>query len=313
MRRAAIIMKAELVRDETVAAFKEYREKHRNEVDDSYLYEEDLDNFKISGDYPSYILKGRNGKVVAAASLIMDEYHRSGGNGRFRIFHSEIENIDCYKTLLDAILEHTDGLERIFIFIPAENEKTRKFFEGLGFCADRYAYMLLRDDTAVPDIPLPDDYALKPFIPGQDEGVWCAVRNAGFAKLKGSQMPITPQMIVQMTQENDYLEGGMMILTHKNKPVGIVRGASDEYEGEKVMCIGPLAVVPEYQGKGLGRILLKASLRFACERGFKSTVLSVNADNERALALYLDEGYKVKHSVVCYQYLLTRRQSSPQF
>lgn len=73
------------------------------------------------------------------------------------------------------------------------------------------------------------------------------------------------------------------------------------------MNIGALAVIPEYQGKGLGRSLLRASLHFAKEKSYDRTILCVNADNERAKSLYLREGFKEAEAVVCYGYDLVRR------
>jgi mycothiol synthase len=84
----------------------------------------------------------------------------------------------------------------------------------------------------------------------------------------------------------------------------LIRGADDEYEKAPIMNIGPVAVIPKYQGKGLGRILLRAALQFAKEKGYKGTILSVNGENERAQALYIQEGFKQVEAVVCYQYFL---------
>jgi mycothiol synthase len=79
-------------------------------------------------------------------------------------------------------------------------------------------------------------------------------------------------------------------------------GNSDEYEGSPIVNIGPLAIIPEYQGRGLGRALLRASLSFAKEKGYSRTILCVNAENERAKALYLDEGFKQVEAVTCYRF-----------
>ena len=74
------------------------------------------------------------------------------------------------------------------------------------------------------------------------------------------------------------------------------------------MNIGPLAIIPEYQGKGLGRILLRTILNFAKDKNYKRTILCVNAENERAKALYIQEGFKQVEGVVCYKYDLIRKQ-----
>lgn len=295
-------MKVETLKNERIEEFINYCKKHRMEIDDSFLYDEDLRDFKPNEDNPTYIVTDNQGELKATASLIMDDYNRRGKKARFRIFHSEIEDIECYKMLIQAILKHTEGLDNIFVFVPLVNKKLMKFIEKLEFTVDRYSFLLAREDLDVPEFGFPEDYAIRPLKAGRDEQIWCDVRNAGFAKLKGSETPITPQMVSKMILGEDNIEDGSMILYHKDRPIGVVRGSKDEYEDLPIMSIGPLAIIPEYQGKGLGRILLRASLNFAKEKSYKRTILCVNAENERAKALYVEEGFKQVEAVVCYKY-----------
>ncbi|MBY0123541.1 GNAT family N-acetyltransferase [Bacillus sp. S/N-304-OC-R1] len=295
-------MKAEYVSNEKLGDFIAFCANHRHKVDESFLYDEDLKNFQPDNENPAYVITDQNGNVNAAASLIMDDYHRRGKNGRFRIFYSEIEDPAYYQELLNAIKNHTSELEQAFVFIPLEQETEMKLAEEINFTVERYSYLLVRDDLGVPNVSLPADYEIRPFRPGSDEEVWCKIRNKGFANLKGSETPITAEMVSKMISASSYLEGGMKILYHKEKPVGIVRGAKDEFEDSPIMNIGPLAILPEYQGKGLGRNLLRAALQFAKEKSYDRTILCVNADNEGAKALYLQEGFKQVHGVACYVY-----------
>ncbi|WP_197032345.1 GNAT family N-acetyltransferase [Bacillus sp. UNC41MFS5] len=284
--------------------FVEYCKKHRNGVDDSFLYEEDLKEFTPNAENPTYIAMDQQGDIIGAASLIIDEYNRRGQRARFRIFHSEDEEPIIYKELLQALLKHTEGLRKLYIFIPLNNQHVMVVMERLDFSVERYAFLLVREDSDMPDLNIPDDYRIKSFTPGEDEGIWSEVRNAGFANLKGNETPVTLEMVAKMVSDNDYLEGGMKILYHLGKPVGIVRGADDEYENTPIMNIGPLAVIPEYQGRGLGRILLRTALQFAKEKKYKKTILSVNGENERAQSLYIKEGFKQIEGVACYEYIL---------
>lgn len=297
-------MKVEALKDERIGDFIAYCKKHRHEVDDSFLYDQDLKEFVPNSNNPTYFISDTNGEMIAAASLIMTDYFKRGRKARFRIFHSEIHDLDCYKSLMQALLSHTGDLDKVFIFIPATDKIVMEFIEKLNFTIERHAFLLVREDLKVEDYSLPEDYYIRAFQQGKDEGIWCEVRNAGFAKLKGSETPIIPEQVTKMIQSEEYLEGGMMILFHKDKPVGIVRGALDEYEGEPIMNIGPLAIIPEYQGRGLGRLLLRASLHFSKEKSFKRTILSVNGENERAKALYLQEGFHQVEAVTCYEYHL---------
>jgi mycothiol synthase len=298
-------MKVEKLKSDRIKDFVEYCKKHRMKIDDSFLYDADLKKFEPSDENPTCIVTDEQGEIVAAASLIIDDYNKSGRKGRFRIFHSEIEEQECYDRMMQTILKYTADIDYVFVFVPIVNKNLMEHIEGLKFAVDRYSFLLVREDLVVPELSFPEGYEIRPFRFGKDEEVWCEVRNSSFAKLKGSETPITPKIVANMMTSEDNIKGGSMILYHKERPVGVIRGSMDEYEGSTIMNIGPLAIIPEYQGKGLGRSLLRASLRFAKEKSYDRTVLCVNADNERAKDLYLQEGFKQVEAVACYKYDLT--------
>lgn len=295
-------MKLEVLNDNRLEDFIQYCKKHKKQLDDSFLYDEDLEKFQPNEENPTYVVTNEQGEIIAAASLIMDEYNKRGRKARFRIFHSEVEELSCYEMLMQAILKHTANIDYVYNFVPVVNETLMKYMEQLKFTVDRYSFLLVRTAPELPEVSLPDGYEIRAFKEGEDEEAWCQVRNASFATLKGSETPITPEMVTKLLKSDDYLEGGLMLLYHNSKPVGVVRGAKDDYEDAPTMNIGPVAVIPEYQGRGLGRSLLRASLHFAKENGYDRTVLCVNAENERAKALYLQEGFKQVEAVVCYDY-----------
>ncbi|WP_430789756.1 GNAT family N-acetyltransferase [Virgibacillus flavescens] len=297
-------MKVEQLHIGSTEEFIKYAKKHKLELDDSFLYDDDLRNFVPNEENPTYIIRNKQGEVVAAASLIIDDYARRGRKARFRIFHSEVNHQQYYDVLMKAILKHTKGLEKIYIFVPVVNEELDHAIKQLAFTLDRYAFLLLREDLEVPAYNLPDDYEMKVFRLGHDEDAWCKVRNASFATLKGSETPQTPEMVRKMMTAEDQIEEGAMILFHEDKPVGVIKSSDDEYEGQPIMDIGPIAITPEYQGKGLGRMMLRAALNLAKEKGYKRTILSVNAENEWAKTLYIQEGFKQVEAVTCYHYYM---------
>ncbi len=53
-----------------------------------------------------------------------------------------------------------------------------------------------------------------------------------------------------------------------------------------------VAVSPRAQGRGLGTLLVRALVAEAVRRGATSLLLEVRADNDRAIALYLREGFE---------------------
>lgn len=295
-------MRIEALRDERIEEFIDYCKTYRKEIDDSFLYDEDLKNFKADNENPTYIIVDNGDKIIATASLIVDEYMKRGKKGRFRIFHSSLNNIEHYRMLLKAVLVHTEGLHKIFIFSPTVNEELSRALEEINFEAERYTYLLVREDIEIPEVILPEGYRIEPIEAGYDEEAWCQVRNASFAKLLGNETPMTPNMVAKMLAAEDFIQGGAMMLYNEEKPVGVVRAAKDEYEDSPIVNIGPLAIIPEYQGKGLGRMLLRAAINFSREKGYSRTILCVNAENERAKSLYIQEGFRQVEAVVSYKY-----------
>lgn len=297
-------MKVAALEKERVHDFVEYCKKHRKLVDDSYLYDFELRDFEVSAENPTYVITNQQDEIVGAASLVMDDYHKRGRRARFRIFHCEVDDLQLYQQLLQAVLKQTADLDKFFLFIPVVNHKLIEIIQGLKFALERYAFLLIREDLDVPEVNIPREYEIRAFQKGQDEESCAKVRNAAFATLKGSETPITTEGVTKLLQDDDYIEGGLMLLFHQGKPVGVIRGAKDEYENAPIMNIGPVAVIPEYQGRGIGRILLRSALKFAKEKGYNRTILSVNGENERAQALYIQEGFKQVEAVACYEYFL---------
>jgi ribosomal-protein-alanine N-acetyltransferase len=68
-----------------------------------------------------------------------------------------------------------------------------------------------------------------------------------------------------------------------------------------LMCIEPIAdvqtiaVVPEFEGRGIGSAILKELIEEARRRGAVEVLLEVRADNPRAQALYVRFGFEQIH------------------
>jgi ribosomal protein S18 acetylase RimI-like enzyme len=52
-----------------------------------------------------------------------------------------------------------------------------------------------------------------------------------------------------------------------------------------------VAVHPDWQGKGMGRSLIRTVARSAKRAGSKALLLNTQAENEHAINLYASEGY----------------------
>jgi mycothiol synthase len=280
--------------------FVDYCVKHRTDLDVSFLSDEDLCTFKPDLENPTYISVNEQGQIIGAASLIIDAYNWQSRKARFRIFHSTTEDEKCLKGLLAALFGHVSGLNSVYLFIPLANRSLIGLVEKLKFTLERCSFLFLRDTPEVPRFSIPNGYIIRPFRLGIDEAAWCEVRNAAFACLKGSETPMTADMVAKMASGDEHIDDGMIMLFDGETPVGVVMGSIGKHKSSPVMDIGPLAIIPRYQGKGLGRALLRVVLQLAERAGYEKTVLCVNADNELAKALYINEGFKQVEALACY-------------
>ena len=295
-------MRIEALRDERRSDFIKYCKRYREEICDSYLSDQDLHEMELNEENPTYILLNDKDKIIGVISLIIDDYFKKGKKGRFRILHSVKNDKESYSLMINAILPHTKEINRVFVFAPENNERFRGILEKLDFQIERYSFLLVRDNHDVSKVSFDEGYKLKTFQFNKDEEDFCSVRNPAFANLAGSSVPVTPEIISKMQEYEDYLEGGIKLLYHNEKPVGLIRLSKEIEKGITYAFIGPLAIIPEYQGRGLGRKLLRVGLDYGKSKGLSKAMLSVNAENDSAVTLYLQEGFERERVMICYNY-----------
>ena len=66
---------------------------------------------------------------------------------------------------------------------------------------------------------------------------------------------------------------------------------SDYFTGEKLGYISDLAVAPQAEGQGVGRLLISAAEDWTREKGYRRLTLDVFAGNERARRVYEKAGF----------------------
>ncbi|MDF2557180.1 MAG: family N-acetyltransferase [Bacillales bacterium] len=291
-------MKIIKVTEELVPAFKSFCIKHRDQVDDSYLTDEDLEEFVLDGNNPSVIGYDQEGYIIAAASLIVDEPNRKA---RFRILQSEEDDIAIYQLLLKAILEYTPEID---IFTIYGDEPRKEFFEmltKLGFELERYIYVMDRDDNGSElSVELPEGFSLETMTFNHDEEEYMKIRNAAFSALVGSS-PMSLEQVKDMKNWFEHWENGIQFLKHEERKVGLIRMSLHPDGDDGIAAVEPIAILPEYHRKGLGRQLLRAGLKFAQQNGVKKCTLCVNATNEKAADLYKREGFNPVKIVLCWR------------
>ncbi|MDO9546324.1 MAG: N-acetyltransferase [Pelolinea sp.] len=95
---------------------------------------------------------------------------------------------------------------------------------------------------------------------------------------------------VNLVQERGVIEFNKFI--KRALPLwGVKEAENDEY------FISNIAVLPAYQGQGIGKFLLYHTEETASKQGFKKISLTVDVKNEHAFRLYKKLGYKVIETI----------------
>lgn len=302
-------MRVEKLQEKYLEGFKDYCKTYGAVHDDSFLYEEDIIKLSVSDDNPTFLLLEEE-RVIGVLSLLLDEYYLRDSKSRLLIYHCVQTEPKHYKALMEFVLMDSavakrNDVRKLEMFIPDELTDTTDILNTIGFEYYRTSFVMIRKNEEKVRTDWSEGYQLKPFIKGEDEEVYANVRNIAFKNLAGSAVPMTKDMVIKQSEDNYLLEDGMQVLWYQeHKPVGVVRVMSEIDETGNYSFIAPIAIVPEYQGKGLGRELLKAGIEIGQKNGYDDCMLVVNAENEQALSLYKKTAFKVDLAVSCYRYMI---------
>ncbi len=99
---------------------------------------------------------------------------------------------------------------------------------------------------------------------------------------------------------NDLIQektGYVLVAFYEKEPAGIV---VVEIKDEQEVHLEDLIVSPEFQKRGIGKLLIGEAKKIACQKGYKKISLNVLPNNENAKDLYTKQGFQnVKISMVC--------------
>lgn len=278
------------------ARFVAYATTYGPEHDTSFLPDPGFEPPPVQ---PTYLLV-EAGADVGAVSLLLSPRFVDARRARFALFHSRLGTSAAYRMLLDAARAHLDGIESAYLFIPASLAASASILVDLGFHIERYSYALTLETPPAAPPALPGGLRFVPVHFDDDLRLrqYAATVNRNFGLLAG-HLDLSIADMKSWYQEATYLDDGIALLLDGETPIGTYT-VSREYEDREAADIGGLSINPERRGKGLGRVLLRHAVGFARARGLHPIHLSVNAENESALTLYLTEGFRLTETVVCY-------------
>jgi len=293
-------MRIEKLTKKYLKDFLEYCIKYRKENDDSFITDIELKKFKI-GDENSTFLLIENEKIYGVLSLVANEYYLSSNKTRVRIFHVIEPNIKYYEMLLNEIVKNRTEFNNIEIFVNDTCDNKKEILEAIKFKYLRTSFVMIRKNKEIVEVKFPNGYKLIPFKEGRDEEIFMNIRNEAFENIMGSSN-ITKKIVTEIYEDSLLLNNGMQILYDGKKPIGIIRVIIEKDETGSYSFIAPLALIPEYHGKGLGKELLLAGIEIGQKNDLNNSMLVVNAENEKALSLYTKNGYEILDAVSCYNY-----------
>lgn len=289
--------------------FLTYCREHRYAHDESDLYEESLEAYDPEK-WPAVMAIDLGGQVLGVFCYRKMPFSETEDKGRIVLWHV-LESLgepgyEVYTQLFQSMKNRLQDLNHVFGYFPEDKMGLRTHVETLDFDLDRYAWVMVRDDLPIEPLVLPEGMTMKPYREGLDAKAWCQVRNPAFLAVRGSETPMTEERAEELYRDVNTVKPLMQVLYLNERPIGVIRVEEELEEGERYAFIAPIAIHPDFHGQGLGRYMLRQTLQEARAYGLNKAMLSVNALNEKATALYRNEGFYKVHAVACYQYRLKR-------
>lgn len=279
----------------------EYGESDADEVDLQY----DWDQMDLARDV--WLGVDEDNQVNGYAAVIPDSR-----GVRYDVFvHPDIQDVNANLKLMDNLIHRTretlsaDKPEvSATMYLAAVNQRDRIAAEQNGFEHIRSHYQMRIDMEFSPDQVLaPEGYELRNYQRGDaDEAhkIHELVQRA--FTFPGGCSQSYEDWAESMMRE-DIFDPSLWHILMKD---GRLAGVNLSYLYPGLGWVRQLAVDPDWQGKGLGSVLLRKSFTEFWERGYPQVGLGVRADNSNALEFYLRNGMHIKRQYCEYQRTITR-------
>jgi mycothiol synthase len=196
---------------------------------------------------------------------------------------------------LASAMERARGRPDVIIGRLPDDEPARAFLQATGFTFHSTLWDLALPPTTMVAAPSwPPGLAGRTFDPARDVQPWVDLFNVAFAD-HPTPLQLVPSLVVAGLGDPTIDDADTLVLEEDGTGdlVGFCATAPTRIDGrvEPRAEIWTIGVRPDRQGRGLGRQLLRWGVRRLREIGVEEVTLSVNARNDRALALYEAEGF----------------------
>lgn len=200
---------------------------------------------------------------------------------------------------LAAAVAEANGDEELTAWSHGDSEAAASLAALHGYAPARQLWRLRAKSTAWPAPTLPEGVRLRAFEPDADEEAWLALNAAAFAH-HPEQGALTLADLRERERSPWFDPAGFLLAEDADGTLlGFhwtkVHPASTDARGAQHPAVGEVYVVgisPAAQGRGLGRAVTLAGLRYLADAGLGSVMLYVDADNEAAVRLYRSLGFE---------------------
>ncbi len=152
-------------------------------------------------------------------------------------------------------------------------------------------------DRNLPSMPpaFADDLVERWLIPGDDDAAFVALVNEIFLD-HPFPLVLDLERIRRVHASREFDPSSILLVAPVSDPgalVGFCRvGAYPDDDGRHVGEVKLLGVRRPWRGRGIARQLVRWGIEACRERGVEDTYLAVEGENERAIGLYEDEGFR---------------------
>ena len=203
------------------------------------------------------------------------------------------------RALMRRVVEHAEelGVGSLHVEAGVTHSDTQHLLSSHGMDVVKSLWKMRWQREEVPEVNLPEGFATRSFVMGQDEQVLTELQNVAFGENWGFS-PNTVEQIRVRVKHNSGGAEGILFITEDGKPTAYnwTMFFADEREPSGVIAM--TGVHPEYRGRGIGRAVVTAGIAHLVERGANYVDLEVESENAPARELYLTLGFrKVGRSV----------------
>lgn len=174
----------------------------------------------------------------------------------------------------------------------------------LGLSVSRELWQMRRDlaNPELPELTVPDGLEIRTYAGPSDDAELLRVNNAAFA-WHPEQGGWSESEIAARRAESWFDPKGLFIAVDPAAPERILGFHWTKVHYDENPPIGEVYVVgidPQAQGRGLGRLLTLAGLRYLDDRGLGAVLLYTEGDNTAAVHTYTRLGFVRFHTDIAY-------------